>query len=143
LILSLQLFVGHSLWFVSIHILAPAYHLECLSEQEKLTVNGILNQLTPQSFPERLHRWVGKWSHIDRMRGKGTEEVGPLDEIRSLVGEVLSNPELLKGEVDWFMASDAEACESTIARLRLQLTPDSKDVFRLQLLSLKRISDQV
>ena len=130
------------MWFVSIHILAPAYHLECLSEQEKLTVNGILNQLTPQSFPERLHHWVGKWSHIDRMRGKGTEEVGPLEEIRSLMGEVLSNPELLKGGLDWLMSS-AKTCESTIARLCLQLTPDSKDVFRLQLLSLKRVFDQI
>lgn len=84
------------------------YDSEYLSETDKLTITELLHQLIPQSFPDRLHRWVGKWSHLDWMRGRGTEEVGPLNEIRKLVEEVVANPELLKDELNWLMSPDAE-----------------------------------
>ena len=75
-----------------------------LTQEQKDRINNFILNLIGDTFHDRLIRWVGRWTHIDWIKGDGENAT---NQIIGLAKEAYNNFNLLFREIDWFASDEA------------------------------------
>ena len=85
------------------------YDAKILPDEQQIKIRQWCEDLFGNSFHDRLHRWVGKLTWIDRNRIYRDEDKLDLSKvIAELANEGNEHPELLESELDWLTSSECE-----------------------------------
>lgn len=87
-----------------------------LSEEQSITLQQIAESLLGNNFRDRLHRWAGRVSPVDRIELQDQSKQ-PEEMAISLAEEGYANPDLLQPELNWLGSKEAEQGYSFAKRL--------------------------